>query len=85
MESGSQELSRTATAYIASLAFVATFLLTTAWGGDGNTALLRGVLVGAMALVLGRFLARPIVDVVLDAMARDRAANAPPSEEEDDR
>jgi thiamine transporter ThiT len=76
MESGSHELSRMATAYMASLAFVATFLIATATGSDGGTALVRGVVVGALALVLGRLLVRPLIDTVLDAMARDEARKA---------
>ena len=86
MESGngSQELSRLATAYVVSVAFATTFLLASFQGVDGGTALLRGVIVGACALILGRMLAAPVVDVVLAAMARDEAKKQQETPKEDD-
>lgn len=70
---GSQELTRIATAYLASIAFGGSFLIATIAGVDGLTALLRGVTAGGVALVLGWLLVTPVVDVVLTAMARDEA------------
>jgi hypothetical protein len=86
MESGqgSQELVRIATAYFVSIAFGTTFLVASLAGVDGLTALLRAVLVGAIALVAGRLLSAPVVDVVLAAMARDEARRQAEKPAEDD-
>lgn len=73
MESGSSELSRMATAYLASFAFALTFLVALVAGCDLGAALWRGTAVLAAALLLGRFLSAPVVDAVLQAMARDAA------------
>lgn len=83
MESGTQELSRIATGYVASVAFGFTFVAASAFGADGTTALLRAVLVTAAALVAGRLLAVPVVDAVLAAMARDQAQKPRGPGEED--
>ena len=69
---GSRELVRRAAAYMVCTAFGLTFLISTLSGAQGNTALLRGV-VAAITLAISHFLLKPVVDVVLDAMARDRA------------
>ncbi|GAB4146079.1 MAG: hypothetical protein Fur0037_14080 [Planctomycetota bacterium] len=73
MESGSQHLSRLATAYAASLAFGLSFLLATWAGCSGPTALYRGVLACIAAMFAARLLAAPVARVILDAMARDQA------------
>jgi len=73
MESGSQELSRIATAYVASVAFGLSFFVATACGADGLTALGRGAVVVLLAMLGGRLLTTPVVNVVLDALARDQA------------
>ncbi len=52
---------------------VFTFLMSTLSGTLGHTALIRGVIVAVIAMVVSRILLKPVVDVVLDAMARDRA------------
>lgn len=84
MESGSQQLSRIATAHLASLGFAATFLLATAFGADGLTALFRGVVVALFCTVLGGPLSHLVIATVLDAMARDRAqASAAAAEAEE--
>jgi hypothetical protein len=70
---GSRELSRLATAYIASIAFGLTFLVGTLSGVDGMTALWRGVIAAGIGLVLGPMLALPVIDAVLTAIARDEA------------
>lgn len=80
---GSHELTRLATAYCTSIAFGLSFLIATFAGVDGTTALLRSVTVGGVALVLGYFLATPVVDAVLSAMARDEAKRAAERPEED--
>lgn len=73
MESGSQELTRQATAYLTSLAFGVTFLVGTFAGVDGTTALIRSVIAAGIALVAGHLLAPPAVNAVLAALARDEA------------
>lgn len=72
-ESGSQELSRIATAYVASLAFGLTFLVALACGCALGSALMRASIVLGAAMLAGRLLCAPVVDVVLAAMARDEA------------
>ena len=81
---GSHELTRLATAYVTSIAFGLTFLVASAVGVDGGTALLRAVCAGAAALVLGHLLATPVVDAVLTAMARDEAKRTAALKQEDD-
>lgn len=73
MESGSHELSRLATAYTASIAFATTFLVAMGCGCNLGDALVRGTIVLGAALLLGRLLSPPVIDVVLAAMARDEA------------
>jgi hypothetical protein len=85
MESGSQELSRLSTAYATSFAFGLAFLAASAAGCDGNTALFRGVAAAIAAGVVGSVLAAPVVRVVLDAMARDAAAQRAKAEQEEAR
>ena len=81
---GSHELTRLATAYLTSIAFGLTFLVASAVGVDGGTALLRSVCAAAIALVLGHLLASPVVDAVLTAMARDEAKRKAEVKPEDD-
>ena len=81
---GSHELTRLATAYFTSIAFGLTFLIASAAGVDGGTALLRAVTAGAIALVLGYLLATPVVDAILTAMARDEAKRLAETKKEDD-
>jgi len=59
-----------------SVAFCLTFLLSSAMGAGATAALTRGCYVGLATLVIGRLLARPAIDAVLAAMARDRAIEA---------
>lgn len=73
-DSGSQELVRIATAYLASLAFGLTFLVATLSGVEGLTALGRSVIAMLGACVAGRLLIGPAINAVLNAMARDEAA-----------
>ena len=77
MEAGAGlgELSRSATAYLACVAFVVGFLATVAFGGTVLTGALRGGIATAVVLVFGRLLVRPLLATVLDALARDRAAS----------
>jgi uncharacterized membrane protein YccC len=81
---GTHELTRQATAYIASVAFGLTFLIASLMGVDGMTALLRSITAGSIGLVVGWLLAAPVIDVVLSAIARDEAARAAERAKEDD-
>jgi hypothetical protein len=81
---GSHELTRLATAYVTSIAFGLTFLVATAVGVDGGTALVRAITAAGIALVLGYLLATPVVDAVLTAMARDEAKRQAAVKKEDD-
>jgi uncharacterized membrane protein YhiD involved in acid resistance len=83
MAAGSRELTRRATAHLAGLAFAVTYLAATALGGGPGTALLRGSLVAAVALVAGQLLCRPVVDAVLDAAARDEARRTARADEDE--
>ena len=74
MQDGSRNLARAVTAYLTCLTFALAFLVTTATGGGGLTAVLRGALAAAAMWFLGGLLMRPLVVTVFDAMARDRAA-----------
>ena len=73
MGTGSRELARGASTYLACLAFILAFLVTTVTGGTGLTAVFRGAAAAVSALVLGGLLMRPLISTVLDAMARDTA------------
>ena len=73
MTAGSTELTRRATAHLVGLAFAITYLVTTWTGAGATTALVRGVVAALATMVVGRWLCRPIVDVLLDAAARDEA------------
>ncbi|MEM7199131.1 MAG: hypothetical protein AAF628_02630 [Planctomycetota bacterium] len=73
MLEGSRELTKATAAYLASVAFAITFLVSTLCGAAGLTALTRGSIAAGAALLIGPVLARPAVSVILDAMARDRA------------
>ena len=81
---GSRELTRIATAYVASLAFGVTFLVATWAGVEGSTALLRSVTAGGIALLGGWLLMAPLVDTVLTALARDEAKRRAQAAAEDD-
>jgi hypothetical protein len=81
---GSRELTRIATAYVASLAFGVTFLVATLAGVEGSTALLRSVTAAALALVGGWLLMAPLIDTVLTALARDEAKRRAQAATEDD-
>jgi hypothetical protein len=81
---GSQQLTRLATAYLTSIAFGVTFLVASLGGVSGTTALLRSVAAAGAALVLGMVLAPPVVDTVLNAMARDKAKRQAEAPKEDD-
>ncbi len=81
---GTQELTRLAIAWFASIAFGVTFLVATACGVAGGTALLRGITAAGIAMVAGWLLAPPALDVVLAAMARDEARRKAESGEEDE-
>ena len=70
----SGELTRVARVYAACLAFALAFLVATLAGSTTITALVRGSIAGFCVYVVVGLLLRPVVSVVLDAMARDRVA-----------
>ncbi|MCB9877674.1 MAG: hypothetical protein H6835_08755 [Planctomycetes bacterium] len=86
MESGngSAELTRLAAAYLTSIVFGVSFLAASLFGVDGMTALWRSVTAAGCALVAAQFLAPPVVEVVLTAMARDEAKRRAENDQEDD-
>lgn len=83
MSAGSQEFTRITAAYATSIAFGIAFLVAVVAGVDGTTALWRGVIVGAFALVATHFLAPPVAHCVLDAYARDEAKRKAAIEKDD--
>jgi uncharacterized membrane protein YagU involved in acid resistance len=80
---GSHELTRLLAAYVTSIAFGLTFLVASLAGVHGLTALWRGVVAGALALLASHLLAPPVVDAVLTAVARDEARRQAGKPEED--
>lgn len=70
----SGELTRVAKVYAACVTFAVAFLVAALAGSTTITALVRGSLAGFCAYVAAGLLLRPVVSVVLDAMARDRVA-----------
>jgi len=83
MSAGSQEITRLTAAYLTSIAFGIAFLVAVFTGVDGLTALWRGVIAGGFALLGANFLAPPVVDVVLNALARDEAKRKAAAEKEE--
>ena len=81
---GSQELTRLAAAYFTSITFGIAFLIAVVAGVNGLTALWRGVVAGGCALVAANFLAPPVIDVVLAALARDEAKRKATVEKDDE-
>ena len=86
MESGngSAEVTRLAAAYMTSIVFGVSFLTASLFGVDGMTALWRSIIAAGCALVAAQFLAPPVVEVVLSAMARDEARRNAENNQEDD-
>lgn len=81
---GSRELSRIATAHLVAVAFGMTFVVASALGVDGMTALTRALIVAGISLLPAFLLCSLVVDTVLAAMARDEAQkrNQTPGEPE---
>jgi len=76
MAAGSRELTRRATAHLVGVAFALTYLVASFAGASVGTSLVRGCIVAGVTMVLGALLCRPVIDVVLDAAARDEAKRA---------
>ena len=74
MDGGSRELARSAGAYLACVAFAISFLVATFTGGSLATALMRSSLVAVVTLFVARLLMRMALSTILDAIARDQAA-----------
>lgn len=83
MASGSKELTRRATAHLVGLAFAITYLVTTWTGAGATTALMRGSIAALATMIVGQWLCRPVVDVILDAAARDEARRQAEQAKED--
>lgn len=81
---GSGELARRAVGYLVALAFALTYLASTALGATGVDALVRGALAAGGTLLFGQFFCRPVIDVVLDAVAREESRRAAERAKEDD-
>lgn len=73
---GARELASRLAAYVASLTFAVSFLVTTVTGGGGLLALGRAVLMAGIAWCVLPWLLRPAVTTLLDAMARDQVERA---------
>lgn len=79
---GSQELTRASTTYLMCLCFAVTFLVTTLYGGSPLTAVIRGSVVAIIARVIAPLLLRPVINTILDAMARDTSVSDKTGSEE---
>jgi len=73
MAGGTNDLARAATAYVACITFVLTYILTVILGGDGVTAVIRATVVAVITLVVGRLLFRPLIASILDGIAQHEA------------
>ena len=80
---GSHELTRLLAAYLTSIAFGLTFLVATVAGVDGTTALWRGVVAAALALLAAHVLAPPVVGALVAAAAREEARRQSAKPKED--
>jgi hypothetical protein len=76
MQVGSVELVRATSAWLACIGFALAFLVSVATGALLWTAALRGAAAAVATLIAGRWLLPPLFAVLLDALARDRAARA---------
>lgn len=85
MQDGGHELAKRATAHLVGFAFALTYLAAVAAGAGASDALWRGCITAAAALCAGPLLCRPVVDVILDALARDEARRAAAHGEEEPR
>ncbi len=73
MDESSSEIGRRVGARAAGIAFGVTYLWASFRGAGAAAALERGTIAGIAALLVGSLLSKPVVDVVLDAIARDEA------------
>ena len=76
MSAGSKEMTRRAAAHLTGLSFAVTYLAASMLGVDAMTALVRGSIAALAAMCVSHFLCRAVVDVVLDAAARDEVVRA---------
>ncbi|MGE3173701.1 MAG: hypothetical protein AB7O97_13840 [Planctomycetota bacterium] len=84
MRDGSDEIGRRASAKVTGIAFAITYLWAQLSGAGGLTALTRAAVVAVIALGLSYVLLRPVIDAVLDALARDEAKRQAELAKEDD-
>lgn len=69
MEQGSQSLCRATAAWLAAVSFSLAYLVALLVGASWKAATLRGIAAAIAVWLLGRWLLRPLVDTVLDALA----------------
>jgi hypothetical protein len=72
MRKGSQEIGGRASAKVTGIAFALTYLWASVSGAGAGMALQRASIAAALTMVLAALLLQPVVDVVLDALARDK-------------
>ena len=74
MDIGTRSLTRTTAAWLASLAFPLTYLLSTWVGASWQTAVTRGSIAAAVAWFVARPLLYPLFDTLLAAMTKAEQA-----------
>jgi hypothetical protein len=72
-DDGSRQIGRRASAHAAALAFAVTYLWASFAGVGGAIALQRAAITALLTFAATLLLFRPVVDTVLDALARDEA------------
>ena len=85
MEGGSNEIGTRVAAKATGVAFAITYLWAVVCGVDGLTALTRAVIAAVATLGLAFLLCQPVVNVVLDAYARDEAKRRAEQQKEDEK
>jgi hypothetical protein len=73
MDDGSRQIGRRASAHATALAFAVTYLWASFAGVGGLVALQRAGIAAVLTFGATLLLFRPVVDAVLDALARDEA------------
>jgi hypothetical protein len=73
MDEGSRQIGRRASAHATAVAFAVTYLWASFAGVGAATALQRAAIAALLTFGVSLLLFRPVVDTVLDALARDEA------------
>jgi uncharacterized protein (DUF697 family) len=69
MEPGSRTLCRATAAWFTAVSFSVAYLVSLLFGASWKAATTRGVVIAICVWIIGRWLFRPLVDTVLDALA----------------